>query len=154
MPYVSDLRAVVGHRPLILVSAGALILDHAGRVLLQRRGDDGLWSIPGGAMELGETLEEAARREVREETGLAVEGLSLVCVLSGPEFFHTYPNGDQVYMVCAVFVAHGVRGTPALDEAETLELRFFDLAGLPPNVNYSSQRALECFRTYHRGGTP
>jgi 8-oxo-dGTP pyrophosphatase MutT (NUDIX family) len=57
MSYVEDLRQLVGARPLILVSAGALVCDPEGRVLLQQRSDDGLWSIPGGAMQPGETRE-------------------------------------------------------------------------------------------------
>ncbi len=81
MNYVQELRALVGHTPLILVSAGVLLFDDVGRVLLQRRTDDGLWSIPGGAMEPGESLEDTARREVREEVGVAVGELTLVCVL-------------------------------------------------------------------------
>ncbi len=104
MGYVADLRAIVGHRPLILVAAGALIQDNHGRLLLQRRADDGSWDIPGGAVELGETVEEAVRREVWEETGLEIGEMALFGVFSGPELFHTYPNGDQAYFVCIVYL--------------------------------------------------
>src|SRR3954452_21051435 len=83
MPYVQDLRAVVGQRPLILVAAGALLCNAGGELLLQRRTDDGLWGIPGGSMELGESAEETVRREVWEETGLHVGDLRLFGVFSG-----------------------------------------------------------------------
>src|SRR5215213_6141534 len=90
MPYVQELRAIVGQHPLILVAAGVLICNPAGELLLQRRSDDQLWGIPGGSMELGESAEETARREVWEETGLTVGELRLFGVFSGPEMRHVY----------------------------------------------------------------
>lgn len=68
MNYVKDLRELVGNRPLILPGAVAIILNDQNEVLLQHRIDGG-WGLPGGLMELGESLEETARREVKEETG-------------------------------------------------------------------------------------
>lgn len=76
-----------------LVGVGAVIVD-AGRVLLVRRGTEpakGRWSIPGGLVELGETLREAVVREVREETGLIVEPAGLVELLD-----RVYREGDRV----------------------------------------------------------
>jgi 8-oxo-dGTP pyrophosphatase MutT (NUDIX family) len=86
MDYVRELRTLVGHRPLLLPIAAVLIFDEAGQVLLQRRADNGRWGVPGGAMEPGESFEDAARREAREETGLIVARLILVDVFSGPDF--------------------------------------------------------------------
>jgi 8-oxo-dGTP pyrophosphatase MutT (NUDIX family) len=71
MPYVQELWAVVGSRPLILVAASALICNAAGDLLLQRCTDDQLWGIRGGSVELGESAEDTARREVWEETHCA-----------------------------------------------------------------------------------
>ena len=144
--YVRELRSLVGHRPLMLVAAGALVLDAAGRVLLHRRGDDGAWSIPGGALHLGESFEEAARREVREEAGLDLGSLELAVVYSGREFFHEYPNGDQAYLVGAVYVARGARGTPTPQPGEVTELRYFPLDALPPGLNNTSRRVLDQFQ--------
>ncbi len=147
MSCVQELRALVGPRPLILPSAGALVFDQAGRVLLQRRADDGIWNIPGGAMEPGETLEQTAQREVREETGLDIGGLKLLCVLSGPQFFHVYPSGDAVYHVAAIYLAEQLRGTPGTDDAEATETRFFDVGETPANMNLISQSALDRYRS-------
>jgi 8-oxo-dGTP diphosphatase len=64
-----------------VVGVGAVIVDDAGRVLLVRRGQEplvGQWSLPGGALELGERLEDGVRREVEEETGLKVEPIEIL----------------------------------------------------------------------------
>ena len=72
MGYIQQLRELVGSRPIIMVGTGVLLLKEK-EVLLQRRRDNGLWGIPGGSLEPGESLEEAARREVWEEVGLSIE---------------------------------------------------------------------------------
>lgn len=131
MSYVQGLRALVGQQPLILVAAGVLIVNARKQLLLQRRADGGLWGIPGGGMELGETLEEAARREVQEETGLLVGRLSLFGVFSGSELHYICPNGDQVEAVSIVYKADEYGGELAVDGDESLELRFFSPAELP-----------------------
>src|SRR4051812_16996154 len=125
MSYAQDLRVIVGSRPLILVAAGVLICNAAGELLLQRRTDDRLWGIPGGSMELGETTEETARREVQEETGLTVGDVRLFGVFSGPEMYHVYPNGDEVTIVSIVYRANPVPGQALTLGDESLELRYF-----------------------------
>ncbi len=150
MDYVQELRALVGQRPLILVAAGVLIFDHVGLVLLHRRTDDGQWAIPGGAMNLGESLEETARREVREETGLELGALTLVDIFSGAKFFHTYPNGDQAYFVMAIYETRDLRGSPMAERDEVLELGFFPLDALPSELLPVARRVLDHYR--HQAG--
>ncbi|MBB5233722.1 NUDIX domain-containing protein [Deinococcus budaensis] len=140
MSYLGDLRAVWGSGVLISVGVGVLLQDESGRVLLQQRGDSGLWGTPGGGLEPGEDFLTAARRELLEETGLECSNLALLGLgeglVSGPEFYHRYPNGHEVYQVG--MRAYGTLPASALeyaapdDSGETLALAWFELDGLPP----------------------
>jgi 8-oxo-dGTP pyrophosphatase MutT (NUDIX family) len=149
--YVQELRALVGNRPLLLPGAEVLILDAVGRVLLQRRTDDGRWGVPGGAMEPGETVEDTARREVRAETGFEVGELTLVDLFSGTENFEVLPNGDQVYALTAVYTTTDVRGAERVETSEVRELRSFDLDDLPADLRRSSRAVLERYRARRAG---
>ena len=81
MGYIENLRAAVGNQPLILVGVAVAVLNETGEILLQKR-MDGLWGVPGGFIELGESTEDAGRREVLEETGIEIGKLDLVGVLT------------------------------------------------------------------------
>ena len=68
--YIMDLRKLLGNRPLMQAGASVMVVDSQDRVLLEKRRDNGLWAYAGGAVELYESVEDAARRELLEETGL------------------------------------------------------------------------------------
>lgn len=141
--YVAEMRQLVGSRPLLLVAAGVIVQSSHRAVLLQRRTDDGLWGLPGGALELGETLEDAARRELLEETGLVAGELTLLDVYSGAEFFLRYPNGDEAYVVGATFSAGVIKGQVAEpDGREVTQLRYFALSELPPEMSTFNRTVL------------
>ena len=106
--------------------------DH-GQVLMQLRSDTHTWGFPGGSSELGDSLLQTAQRELLEETGLTASSYEFVTVLSGREFRFTYPNGDEIYHVGAVFVARGLSGVLQSDH-ESLELRWLARDALPPNL--------------------
>jgi 8-oxo-dGTP pyrophosphatase MutT (NUDIX family) len=93
-PYIARLRSFVGNELLQLPSVATLCRDDQLRVLLVRQSDSGKWSTPGGAIEPGESPEEAAIRETKEETGFDVALDGLRTVLGGPEYRTTYSNGD------------------------------------------------------------
>ncbi|MBS4968787.1 MAG: NUDIX domain-containing protein [Lachnospiraceae bacterium] len=94
--YIMDLRKIVGHRPLLQVGASVIVEDEKGRILLQKRSDNHCWGYAGGSVELDETVEDAAKRELFEETGLTAEHLELFGVFSGKDLHYVYPNGDEV----------------------------------------------------------
>ena len=135
MDYILELRKLFGHRPLIMVGACTLIQDAGSRLLMLRRTDNAAWGVPGGALEPGESLEQAAIRETREESGLQVTGLSLFDIFSGPEFFYEYPNGDQVYNVTAVYIVHHYTGKLQPNHLEHQTAGFFDLNELPTPIS-------------------
>jgi len=135
MGYIQQLRRHVGSQPLIMVGAGVINIDEDGRVLMILRTDNGCWGLPGGALEPGETLEDTARRELTEETGLSAGGLELLTVLSGPDFFYRYPNGDEVHNVIALFVADEVTGVEQPCGIEATEVCRFHLSALPDNLD-------------------
>jgi len=144
--YFETLRARWGPGPLLMVGAGVLLLDQANRVLLQQRTDSQDWATPGGACELGESLEQTARRELLEETGLEVGELRLFTVLSGPQYRYRYPNGDEVYYVSAMFLGRYQGGPLQPDRLETQALGFFPLDALPPLQGPVNAQALKLLR--------
>ncbi|MFI7586872.1 NUDIX domain-containing protein [Spongisporangium articulatum] len=106
------------------VGASALVLDDAGRVLLQQRRDNGLWALPGGAVDPGESVGAAAAREACEETGYDVEPLYVVGVYSDPRHVFVYPGGEarQEFVVCVA--CRLVGGALAVSE-ESREVGWF-----------------------------
>jgi 8-oxo-dGTP diphosphatase len=115
----------------MIPSVAAVIVNAADEVLLQRRGDNGQWSLPGGAIEPGEEPAEAIIREVWEETGLQVWPERIVGVYGGPANVGQYPNGDQVALINITFQCRVVSGDLRIDGDETLELRYVDWRKLP-----------------------
>lgn len=134
MEYLLELRKLVGHRPLLQIGAAALIADEKNCLLLMKRSDNNCWGPPSGAVELGEVVEMAARREVREETGLELGGLVLFGVFSGPDLFYRYPNGDEVYNVTIVTLTRDWRGEVRLNGEHT-NWGWFAPEDVPENIS-------------------
>jgi 8-oxo-dGTP pyrophosphatase MutT (NUDIX family) len=131
--YVEGLRRKIGHDPIIMMCAGCAVFDDEERLLLQQRGDaGGPWGVPGGALELGETVEAAAVRETFEESGLHVRPDALLGVYTGEA--HTYANGDVVHTVAVVLTATAVEGELTQDGIETVGLGWFPLDDLPSPI--------------------
>jgi 8-oxo-dGTP pyrophosphatase MutT (NUDIX family) len=143
-------RAGAGPDTPVRAGVGVIVRDRRGWVLLEKRRDCGVWGLPGGRIEPGESVREAARREVREETGLTVEITGLVGVYSEPSAGRivTYPdNGDVVHLVDVILEAKPLGGELCCgDESE--EVRFFDPALLPamivPPAQLPIRDALRC----------
>lgn len=131
MGYINDLRKYVGSDTIIGVGATTLVFNENNELLLNLRSDTNTWGIPGGAMELYESIEETAIRELREETGLTANALELVTVLSGKKYYYEYPNGDKMCNVIVLFKVTDYSGTLAVSDNESKALQFFSLDNLP-----------------------
>ncbi|CQR46042.1 Diadenosine hexaphosphate hydrolase [Paraliobacillus sp. PM-2] len=142
MDYISYVRDMVGHKPLIMVVCGAIIFDEFGRILLHLRSDNKTWGFPGGYMELGESVKDTVRREVFEETGLQLGALTLFSIYSGTGNKKTLVNGDQVELVQHWFTCHEFRGELVKQNEESLDAAFFSLDNLPDNLFPSQQKVI------------
>ncbi|KAB2331260.1 NUDIX hydrolase [Bacillus mesophilum] len=134
MGYISELRKQIGSRPIISVGATISVMNQNNEVLFQHRSDTLDWGLPGGSMELGETLEEVALRELAEETGLNANKLKLIGVFSGPRYYYQYPNGDETYNVISLFHAQHVTGRLVMNDGESLDLKFIGRDQLPNKI--------------------
>ena len=130
MSYLGELRKIVGHRELLSAGATVIVIKD-NKILLNLRSDTKTWGIPGGALELGESLEETACRELYEETGLRADSVELLTVLSGKDFYFEYPNGDKLYSVVALFLAEDISGDLKITDGESLMLQYFSPHNLP-----------------------
>jgi 8-oxo-dGTP pyrophosphatase MutT (NUDIX family) len=103
----------------LVPAASAIVTDARGRIVLQRRTDNDLWALPGGTMDLGESLAQTVVREVREETGLDVRPRYIIGVYTDPAHVFAYDDGEvrQEYSVCVACELAG--GTLTISDEST-----------------------------------
>lgn len=143
MGYIEELRKVFGSRPLNLAGVAVAVFNEQGQILLQQR-RNGIWGVPGGFVELGESTEEAGRREVFEETGIVIGTLQLISVFSGKEFFVKLPNGDEFYPITIAYLCKDIKGgLLKADGIESLSVQFFDFDKLPENISPFIKKLIE-----------
>ncbi len=149
MGYIGEIRKKIGHDLLIGVGA-AVFVYRDGRLLMQKRRDNLCWSMHGGGVEIGESVEDAAKRELYEETGLIANSLELLGVFSGEGMTYTYPNGDKVQIVGIDYICRDFTGEIQPDPDEILELRWFAIDDLPHDDEISppDRRPLRAFLDY------
>ncbi|MEV4035268.1 NUDIX domain-containing protein [Streptomyces umbrinus] len=129
----------------MVVAASAVVTDNQGRILLQRRRDNDLWALPGGGMDLTDSLPGTAVREVKEETGLDVEITGLVGTYTDPKHVIAYTNGEVRRQFNVCFTARIIGGHLEISD-ESTELRFVpppELANLP--MHHTQQLRLQHF---------
>ena len=129
MDYVKYIRNLVGNNKIIMNAGAVIIVNEKNEVLLQLRGDDKFWGLPGGIMEMNETPKQTAIREAYEETGYHIE----ITEYMGDyhNFDKVWPNGDEAHIICFVYVGKIVSGEMSIDMDETLDLVWYDQENLP-----------------------
>lgn len=128
---------------------GVIVLNENNQLLLGLRNEDkdladcelheeGTWAMPGGAIEYGETFEEAGAREAKEETGIDVKDLEVFCVQTD--------KNEHAHFISVGMIAHSFEGTPRVMEPNVIiEWRWFDLDNLPPKIFSPSKKTLDCY---------
>jgi 8-oxo-dGTP pyrophosphatase MutT (NUDIX family) len=129
--YGRHLRQLVGNTQIVTPCVVGWVFDEQGRILLQRRIDNGRWSGPGGAIDPHEAPVDAMVREAWEETGVLVEPVRVLEVFGGATYAHTFPGGDQIINYGAIFACRLVGGTPSPDGIESSAVEFFPMNALP-----------------------
>ncbi len=123
----------------LVVAASAVVTDDNSNILLQRRRDNDLWALPGGGMELTDSLPGTAVREVKEETGLDIEITGLVGTYTDPRHVIAYTDGE-VRRQCNICFTARITGGELTISDESTELRFIPPAELDTLPMHHTQR--------------
>ena len=141
--YLKDLREKTGHMPLLLPHSVVLVINNQNEILLEERSDDGFFDFPGGGIDLKETAEEAAARELKEETGLIANRLELFKVYSGEITHYVYFNGDEIYGVDCVYIWGDYLGELKPQLSEVKRLFFCSLDKMPEKMSPRNKQIIK-----------
>lgn len=144
MSYIKDIRGKIANDWIILNASAVVITNDKNQILLQKRSDNHLWGLPGGLMELEDSITECAIREVKEETNLDVELERFIGVFSNP--FMRWRKADYAKIISYAFTAKIIGSTMKINDHESLELRYFDYESLP---QVHSIDTLEIIQAYY-----
>lgn len=128
--YIKQIRKKIGSQPLFSPGVSIIVYEN-NKYLLQLRNDFKIWGLHGGALELGETAEEAAFRELKEETNLDIVEMQFFKVYTGDKTKIVYPNGDIIYAVVMSFVVTSTKGVLRKQPDEIMDLKWFEENKIP-----------------------
>jgi mutator protein MutT len=134
----------------LVPAASAIITNENGEILLHRRSDNNLWALPGGTMEIGESIRQTVIREAREETGLEVQPQRIVGIYSDPKHVIEYPDGEvrQEFSIC---FACRIVGGKLHTSNESFDIRFFSPQDLEQlNMHESTQVRIQHFLEHNQ----
>ena len=135
---------------LVLPHSVVLLFNERGEILLEERADDGYFDFPGGGIDLKETTEQAAARELKEETGLVALELEFFKLYSGEITHYTYFNGDEIYGVDAIYICRKYEGklNPQLEEVKGL--KFYSLEHMPDKMSPRNKQIIKDLKTLQK----
>ena len=143
MDYLKELRKKTNHMPLVLPHSVVVLFDKEGKVLLEERADDGYFDFPGGGIDLKESAEDAAIRELKEETNLDADELELFKVYSGEITHYVYFNGDEIYGVDLIYLCYKYHGEMIPQKEEVKSLAFYDLHNMPNKMSIRNKAIIK-----------
>lgn len=144
--YLSQVRKLIDKQELIITAARAVISDQEGRILFIRRRDNGLWAMPAGGQELGESILDCLKREVKEESGLDVILATPMAIYSQVSIVTA--SGDPYQLFLVQFLVDEWSGELVTETDETVDARFLDLDELPENIPDSYHEVLKDLQEY------
>lgn len=142
------IRSLVGHTPMHR-SVAVLVIYKDGKVLLQKREDNGMWALHGGGMDLGETYIDTLNREIKEELNITPVSPKLMGIFSGEKMYHKYlKSQDEVYVLSHAFICYDYIGNINFTDGEVTNLKWFDIDKLPDNIFELNQPVLKNLKKY------
>lgn len=144
--YLSQVRKLIDKQELIITAARAVIRNQEGRILFIRRRDNGLWAMPAGGQELGESILDCLKREVKEESGLDVIFATPMAIYSQLSVVNS--SGDPYQLFLVQFLVDEWSGELVTETDETVDARFLDLDELPENIPDSYREVLKDLQEY------
>lgn len=152
--YHGRVRAAMGDATLMFLGARGIVRDDLGRYLLIKRADNGVWSFPAGAMEVGESLPQCAIRETFEETGIKAERAILFAFFTGPEYTFTNMFGDTYQHVTGSYLLEEISGDLNPDPEEASDAGWFAVDAMPDPLGGMVHWALSHLAEYEATGRP
>lgn len=143
--YIAYLREMVEDKMVILNSTAVVLVNANNQILLQKRSDNKMWGLPGGILEMDETIQEGAIREVKEETNLDVELTKFIGVFINP--LMVWNNTDKAKVIAFAFLGEVVGGSLKVNDNETLEFKYFDYENLPVIHSIDNLQIIDAY--YH-----
>jgi ADP-ribose pyrophosphatase YjhB (NUDIX family) len=129
--YLGRVRQAVGNMVLIVTAVRSVIFDKERKLLLIKRTDNGHWALPAGAQELGESIFDCLKREVREETGLEIINAEPISLYTHPRYNYITVYGKKYQNFTVVFRVDEWQGKLLTRTTESTDARFFEIDNLP-----------------------
>ncbi|MCX7998844.1 MAG: NUDIX domain-containing protein [Leptospiraceae bacterium] len=145
--YWKTLRKWIGHST-VYSSSCVIVIEQNGKVLLVKRSDDGQWSLPAGAKEIGDTLEDTIHKEAWEEVGIQIFDLELIAIQTGKKMFWKYPNENQMHYISFVWKAKTL-DVPKISDSENSAWQWLEVSEALKILEPRWKIRLEYFQIYN-----